>query len=634
MATLETLLKKAQSFNENEEYQKVIDLLTLAILKTHNSADIYAEKAQALWRLKKYKLCNEAAGNALSFDPKHAKGNHYKGNFYYNNKEYDKAIEHYNNAIETDPKFAHPYNSLGNTYRALKEYDKAIEYYNKAIEVDPKYASAFYNLGITYNDLKEHNKANEFFNKAIKVDPKNASAYYNLGITYRDLKENKKAVEAYKKTVKIDPKHANAYYNLGNTYRDLKENEKAVDAYNKAIKVDPKNASAYYNLGITYRDLKENEKAVEAYKKTVKINPKHANAYFNLGNNYEDIKEYDKSLSAYKKYEELTKDDPDYFTSIVKSRIEELKKLIKNEDLSSIRELINKIKDLLLYKEGCITHYTSLSVAKALILNGSLFRLSEGAFLNDTSEGRELFKFLSFHFSSKKGSDTIAELFTQKPFIGSFVAEIKHDDLTLWRMYGKEEKEEAKGCTVTIEMKELLENLKDKMLPKEKTGSSSKNDEEFSFYRVAYRQKGESDSFIIPGTDKEQEKEKELNECMNKLSLKVKAFKKRRTKASDKQNILELLNEIAYLFKSVEYQHEHEVRLVIKGIGFKKNIQPDPELGAPRVYIELVTVRPLIRKITLGPKVERADEWAAAFYYSLSKDDYHPEILISHLPFK
>lgn len=198
-------------------------------------------------------------------------------------------------------------------------------------------------------------------------------------------------------------------------------------------------------------------------------------------------------------------------------------------------------------------------------------------------------------------------------------------------MYGKEEKEEAKGCAITIDMAKLLENLNDKMILNPKDSSSSKTDEEFRFYRIAYRVQGKQDRFIIPGARKQQEKT--LNEYMNDLSARVKAFNpNKRKKTSDIQNLVELLNEIAYLFKSAEYQHEKELRLVIRGIGFPKEV--DPGSHQPRVYIELVTARPIIARITLGPKVERADEWAAAFFYSLSREGYQPEIHISHLPFK
>ena len=665
MAELAELLKKVQVLNKEKEFKKVIELLTDAILKTYNSADLYAEKAQAFYRLKEYELSNEAAEKALTINPKNARGNHYRGNYYAINNEYDKAIEYYNKAIEADskddypyiglgivyydlkeydkakecykkaieanPKDAYSYNGLGNTYYDLKEFNKAIEYYNKAIEIDPKDAYSYNGLGNTYYDLKEFNKAIEYYNKAIEIDPKDAYPYSGLGNTYYDLKEFDKAIEYYNKAIEIDPKETFSHNRLGNIQSNLKKYDKAIEYYNKAIENDPKYLSPYYNLGLTYYKLQEFDKAKEYYNKAIEIDPKYAKAYYGLGNVYNALKEYDKALEAFEKNVVLTKSNPDYFTSLAESRITELKKSLKNKDYGAISELVNKIKDLLHYKDGSITHYTGLSVAKFLILNGSSFRLSEGTFLNDTSEGRELFKFLGFNFSPQKSTDTVATPFTQKPFIGSFVAEIKHDDLTLWRMYGKEEKEEAKGCAITIDIKKFLDNVLNKMSPDVKAGTTSKTDEEFKFYRVAYRKEGQEISFVIPGTN--HELEKKLNEQMNELFEAIKKFNSKKDKEpSDIQNIVELLNEIAYLFKSSEYQHEFEVRLVVKGIGFEKIIKSD--CIPPRVYIELVNIKSLVQKITLGPKVERPDEWAAAFNYSFGKDGYTPEILISHLPFK
>ena len=665
MAKINELLKKAKELNNERKFNEVIELLPDDLLETLNNADLYAEKAQAFWRLDEYELSNNAAEKALTLNPKNARGLHYKGNYYYDKKEYDKAKEFYNKAIKANPEDAYPFDGLGNIYSVLKEYDKAKEFYNKAMEANPKDAFAYYGLGRFYYNLKDYNKAKEYYNKAIAVDPKDAYSYnglgniysvlkeydkakefynkaleinpkyvhvyYNLGLMYYDLKDYDKAKEFYNKVIEADPKDANSYNGLGNSHFNLKEYEKAIKYYNKAIEADPKYAYAYNNLGLANYNLKEYDKAGKYYNKAIEIDPKYATPYNGLGNTLYNLKKYDKALTAYQKYVELTKSDQDYSTSIAESRIAELKKLLKDSEYSRISELVNKIRKLLLYQEKHITHYTGLSVAKALILDGSLFRLSEGAFLNDTSEGRELFKFLSFNFPSKNEADTVATPFTQKPFIGSFVAEIKHDDLTLWRMYGKEDKEEAKGCAITIDIKKLLDNLSGKMSPDSKTSVSSKMEEEFSFYRVAYRKEDEENSFIIPGAKKKLENE--LNQYMNELSTAIEAFNSKKEKdTSNIQNVAELLNEIAYLFKSAEYQHEFEVRLVVKGIGFEKII--DPNFNPPRVYIELVEIRPLVQKITLGPKVERADEWASAFNYSLSKDGYEPEILISHLPFK
>jgi hypothetical protein len=119
---------------------------------------------------------------------------------------------------------------------------------------------------------------------------------------------------------------------------------------------------------------------------------------------------------------------------------------------------------------------------------------------------------------------------------------------------------------------------------------------------------------------------------MKELSKKVENYMNNKNSTSNLQNLLERLNEITYLFKSAEYQYEHEVRLVIRGIGFEKTVEK--QSTPPRVYIELVPINPAIKSITLGPKVERSDEWASAFYYTLENQELYPNILISHLPFK
>ncbi len=266
-----------------------------------------------------------------------------------------------------------------------------------------------------------------------------------------------------------------------------------------------------------------------------------------------------------------------------------------------------------------------------MILEQSKFRLSECAFLNDSSEGRELFKFLEISEApSRKSEENCAMPFTRKPFIGSFVSDTKHDDLTLWRMYGKESKEEAKGCSITIDSKKLQGSLRDTIASKSKINTPEMMGDDFNFYRMAYKTQNKESLFVIPEAKDE---EKELNICMNQLAEKVKEYRANIKKKSYRiKDLLELLNSIAYLFKSAEYQYEHEIRMVVNGAGLEKKINSDN--NQLRVYVETVPINPIIQKITLGPKVERAEEWAAAFYYELDNQHLHPEIFISHLPFK
>ncbi len=496
METIDGILMQSQFLNKEGKYKDVCELLTKSTLNKFKNADLYAEKAQAAYRLEKMRDCFEAVEEALDINVNNPKANNYKANLCLKNKEYTKAINYYSKAIQNDPDYSFPYYGLGYVYDELKNYSKAIEFYNKAIDANPD----FYGV---------------YFNKA----------------------------------------------------------------------------QILYMNG-----------------------------------------DYAEALPNYKRYIELKSANDNFFTKITLNKIQELTKIMESSLYCEVCKLVDEIKKILVYKKGNITHYTSLSVTRALINEGSAFRLSEGTFLNDSSEGKELFKFLpSPVITIHNQGEAIATSFLRKPFIGSFVEEIKHNDLTLWRMYGKEDKDEAKGCAITLNTQQFLEEIQLKFLPGGEPGGLNHIGEEFKFYRVAYRKLGNPDMFVVPQVCAAQVTK--LNLILNILRNKLKEFNAKKNRdVCIGQYLVEKLNEIAFLFKSVEYEHENEIRLVVKGIGIEKMINNTPQ--QPKVYVEMVSIRSFAEKIILGPKVDHAEEWAAVFYYSLAKDNYKPEILISHLPFK
>lgn len=363
------------------------------------------------------------------------------------------------------------------------------------------------------------------------------------------------------------------------------------------------------------------------YNEVIRLNPDEKYAYYNRALALTERKQYKQAIDDYEHFVRLVGDTSGFTRQVALSKIIELEKRLENIWYDEIENTVDNIRKLLIFKNSCLTHYTSLSGARAMILENSSFRLSEGSFLNDTSEGRELFKYLSFDAIKHNVDETIEEQFIEKPFIGSFVADTKHNDLTLWRMYGKEEQAEAKGCALTIYKTAFINKLKDKLgLIGKKPDFQSESAEQFTFYNVAYQSKGK---FIVSGSNRS---------TINRLNLLMKDLKVKIAKLTEVQKVgvTKVLNDIAYLFKSGEYQYENEVRLVVQGVGFDKTIEN--KANSPKVYIDLVDIVPTLAKITFGPKVERADEWAAAFNYYIKKqlkdNKEKVEIVISHLPFK
>ncbi|PJB55401.1 MAG: hypothetical protein CO098_16505, partial [Bacteroidetes bacterium CG_4_9_14_3_um_filter_41_19] len=135
MQALEDLLKEVQALNEAKKYSEVIELLTDEVIETHRSADLYAEKAEAYYRLDKKDLCNTVTKKALLIDENHAKANYYKGNIYLDSKEYDNAIEANNKAIKINPNLAPPYYSRGFAYEKLLDYSNALEDFKNYYEL-------------------------------------------------------------------------------------------------------------------------------------------------------------------------------------------------------------------------------------------------------------------------------------------------------------------------------------------------------------------------------------------------------------------------------------------------------------------------------------------------------------------
>lgn len=630
--TLETLRKKAAELFEQEKYGEIIELLTDEVLEKYKDAILYAWRARAHNSLKQDgDVSMGYAQKAIEADSNYNMGFFARGGAWTQKNELEKAIADFTKSIELKPDYTTAYNSRGNVWGKIGQHDKSIEDYSKAIEFNSGYYIAFYNRGIAWNSKGEHDKAIADYGKAIELKPDYIKAYIERGNVYFYKGEYKKAIKDYSKVIELKPDHAVVYYNRGLAFNKKGEYEKAIEDYTKAIELKPDNADAYNNRGSIWFEISQYDKAVEDYNKAIQLKPDYAYAYYGRGNTKRlNSKDFDGSIKDFEQYLKLAADKDDIWVKRAKDIIEELQEKIKDNELKEIGDLTSKIKKLLLITTGCITHYTGLSVTKKLIFDGDTkFRISEGAFLNDTSEGTELFKFLQYQFATESIDGLLAQTFAPKPFIGSFVAENKHDDLNLWRFYGKENGVEAKGCALTIRMKEFIEAINFSLTKGDlKPGAGSEDD--INFYRVAYwDHDAVKPNFQIPNSSKKDERA--LIKLMDDLKNKVTNYK-----AADKSILEKYLNSIAFLFKSDAYKNENEIRLVVKGIEFDKHI--DMEANPPRVYIELINIRHLIEQITLGPKVDKPDEWAAAFYYCYDKETDKKrtpnKILISRLPYK
>lgn len=477
-----------------------------------------------------------------------------------------------------------------------------------------------------FDNKQEYNEilsiiTDDFLDKE-KAEPSVIDLYIWRGNTWYNIKEYDKAIADYDKVLVLDSDSALALYNRGYAWIAKKEYDKAIKDYDKIINLYPKDyAVAYLNRAAIRRINKEYEKAIEDYNEAIKIDPDYANAYYNRGlSEKEKNGDLENSKNDFEKYLMLTEGENDKWTKYANYYIEELEERINDKDLNDIVNVVFKIRDKLLIKNGSITHYSSLSAVKSLIIDKSKFRLSEGNFMNDPSEGTELLKYLDCEFPPSDKNNSDSEIYFPKPFIGSFVTNDKKDDLNMWRFYGKENGTEAKGCAITLKLIEFINDVRSSLAQNEEDILKHKSD--INFYRVAYFEK-DTKKIFIPNFKKETLRE------INKLAIYLKE-KVCNYSGTNINSVEKYLNTIAFLFKRDDYKNENEVRLVVQGVEFEKKFNKD--VTPPKVYIDLESIDKIIEEIILGPKVEKASEWATAFHYCF--EEKKPKIILSHLPFK
>ncbi|WP_080756485.1 tetratricopeptide repeat protein [Aeromonas hydrophila] len=532
-----------------------------------------------------------------------------------------KAFEWYRKAAEQgdpDAQF-----NLGTMYRkgeGIEQNDsKAVEWYLASAEQGNP--DAQYNLGLMHyrgEGLEQNDsKAAEWFRKvAEQGDP---DAQLLLGFMYEEGRgvesSDIKAVEWYRKAA--EQNDADAQCNLGWMYDEGRGvtqcDTKAVEWYLKAT--EQKLARAQCNLGVMYikgRGVEQDyHTAIKWFRKASKGGDEQGS--INLGLMYmngEGVKQnYARAQALFRKAARNAK-------SQIRFQAIELQDQAQRYALSpQITKIREQILDLLKVKEGLtMTHYTSLQVGNALLLEQSPLRLGHINALNDPNEGKLLWHYLGHTPVESKPA-----------FVGCFLPE--EDSLNMWRFYSKDhQKEDACGCAITFNPDnffefDLLSKQQDDAQKDAKNlafpNSGKSPQESAAFYRVVYIK----NEMQIHG----EEEGGPLKKLFEELKSAVNDFLGSTPDKEKRQDLSWLLGPLPYLLKDADYEAEKEHRVIVTHLEYgAKEIQvekPDLIKGTPpRLYLELHRTNHLapVKHVTLGPKSPHQDMMAPYWHHQLA----------------
>ena len=205
------------------------------------------------------------------------------GDSFYQEQNYDSAINSYSEALKLDSNNAVAYVKRGDTYESRRDYDRAMTDYNQALKLDPKNVDAYNGRGLTFNDKQDYGRAMADYNQALKLDPKNVNVYNRRGITFYNKRDYDRAMTDYNQALRLDPKAAYVYRNRGLVYEAKNSHEAAMADFDQTLKLDPNYVDAYTNRGLIFTHREDYDRAMANYNQALRLDSKNVYAYLYRG---------------------------------------------------------------------------------------------------------------------------------------------------------------------------------------------------------------------------------------------------------------------------------------------------------------------------------------------------------------
>ena len=495
------------------------------------------------------------------------------------------------------------------TLSFLKELDAKYSYQ----EIGLQYAKTLYNY--TFEDIneKEYEKTLSLLKELDKnykyqeIGLQYAKTLYNY--TFKDINEKEyektlsllKELDKNYKYQEIGLQYAKTLYNY--TFKDINEKE-----YEKTLSFLKELNKKYDYNEITYLYLKKlivSNKKSEEIEKILEYNINNEdilNKFLEIALNEEDFELLLQMLKKFRK--KIITKKYHFFKYLTTDEIQDKKKQII---LKIFKEIQTIMKILSVKKEDFeklekIGHYTNIEVIPYVIIKkitdeynpddtkGRLL-LSNANYMNDPSEGKILLEYLNTMDSSFSSLFYRNEFEVSSVYLSSFTTAI--DNLPMWSQYGNN----GKGCCIVFnknyfdkpkEVHDITENLKE---------NESVRQDECVLYRICY----------IDDKNNKYKFQKEDEDIKKSLENIYGNFKIINDENVEKI-VMVYLEQIRYLFKSSDYKHEKEYRILKNvPINSTKIITREDVKPVPKLYVKIESKLNQISEVILGPKVDFPD---------------------------
>lgn len=232
------------------------------MFRTFNQTKVWTN-SKVLWNnvLKKYPGCHYAY-----------KG---RGEYYYKNNDYTRALSDFDKALERYEGEYLVHSLRGNTLRQMGKNQEAIQSFNKAIALEAEDADLYNNRANAYIRSNQATKAKVDYEKCLSINPNHPEALSNIGAYYFSINDYKSAIEKFTQAIERVPSQPGNYLNRAGIYLSDGQNQKCIDDVNIYLSRTKPEAKAYYYKAMAFEELKEIPQALEQINLAIQLDGKN-----------------------------------------------------------------------------------------------------------------------------------------------------------------------------------------------------------------------------------------------------------------------------------------------------------------------------------------------------------------------
>jgi tetratricopeptide (TPR) repeat protein len=168
---LDALTLKAEILKQKNKSEESLAVLEQAYLYAPQDVDLVHQLAFEYAEAKNPKVLSLSDSLIkVDLEKRHAEPYYFKGLYYENKGEYQKAIQYFDEAIQHDFKFLDAYLDKGQTYYEQKKYAEALKVFQLTNTVFPSEALPYYWVGKTQQALGKNDEAKANYQRAYGLD--------------------------------------------------------------------------------------------------------------------------------------------------------------------------------------------------------------------------------------------------------------------------------------------------------------------------------------------------------------------------------------------------------------------------------------------------------------------------------